>query len=46
MSQRDELEGEIDGKMVALFSRLKQLEDDNVRLEESNETLRKGAEGA
>ena len=41
MVQRDELEGEIDGKMLSLFNRLKQLEDENVRLEQSNETLRK-----
>ena len=36
----DELEGEIDGKMVSLFNRLKQLEDTNLQLEQSNETLK------
>lgn len=34
MAARDELEGEIDGKMVALFNRLKQLEDANLNLEQ------------
>jgi len=43
MSQRDQLEGQIDGKMLALFSRLKSLEDANVRLEQDNEGLREKA---
>eukprot|EP00966_Prymnesium_polylepis_P033737 784163-Prymnesium_polylepis.1 len=34
MAARDDLEGEIDGKMVALFNRLKQLEDANLMLEQ------------
>ena len=40
ISSRDQLEGQIDGKMLALFSRLKSLEDANLRLEQSNEVLR------
>ncbi|KAL1523611.1 hypothetical protein AB1Y20_018547 [Prymnesium parvum] len=45
MAARDELEGEIDGKMVALFNRLKQLEDANLNLEQEKEQL-KGKLGA
>jgi len=40
MAARDDLEGEIDGKMVALFNRLKQLEDANLMLEQDNESLK------
>ena len=40
IGQRDQLEGQIDEKMLALFSRLKSLEDANVKLEQSNEELR------
>lgn len=36
MAARDQLEGEIDGKMVALFNRLKQLEDANLSLEQAS----------
>merc|ERR1719487_2425958 len=36
IGQRDQLEGQINDKMVALFSRLKGLEDANLRLEQSN----------
>ena len=43
ISSRDQLEGQIDGKMLALFSRLKSLEDANLRLEQSNEALRSKA---
>jgi len=43
MSQRDELEGAIDSKMLALFSRLKALEDANIQLEQNNEELRQKA---
>ena len=43
IGQRDQLEGEIDGKMLALFSRLKALEDANLRLEQDNEGLRNRA---
>jgi len=43
IGQRDQLEGQIDGKMLALFSRLKALEDANVRLEQANEGLRQKA---
>ena len=43
MGQRDELEGAIDDKMLALFSRLKALEDANLRLEQNNEELRQKA---
>ena len=39
IGQRDQLEGQIDGKMLALFSRLKSLEDANVKLEQDNEKL-------
>lgn len=34
MAERDQLEGQIDDKMVALFNRLKQLEDANLSLEQ------------
>jgi len=40
IEQRDNLEGEIDSKMVALFNRLKQLEDANLQLEATNEELK------
>ena len=40
IGQRDQLEGQIDEKMLALFSRLKSLEDANVKLEQRNEELR------
>ena len=40
IGQRDQLEGQIDDKMLALFNRLKMLEDANLRLEQSNEMLR------
>ena len=40
IAERDNLEGEIDGKMVALFNRLKQLEDANLMLEQDNEQLK------
>jgi len=39
IGQRDELEGAIDSKMLALFSRLKSLEDANLQLEQKNEEL-------
>jgi len=45
IGSRDQIEGQIDDKMLALFSRLKALEDENLRLEQSNESLRvKGGE--
>ena len=40
IGQRDQLEGAIDDKMLALFSRLKALEDANLRLEQTNEELK------
>jgi len=40
IQQRDSLDGEIDSKMVSLFNRLKQLEDTNLQLEQSNEQLK------
>ena len=40
IGQRDQIEGQIDDKMLALFNRLKMLEDANLRLEQSNEMLR------
>ena len=40
IGERDQLEGKIDDKMLALFGRLKALEDANLRLEQSNEALR------
>ena len=40
IAERYNLEGEIDGKMVALFNRLKQLEDANLMLEQDNEQLK------
>ena len=40
LGQRDQLEGAIDDKMLALFSRLKALEDANLRLEQTNEELK------
>jgi hypothetical protein len=40
IQQRDSLDGEIDSKMVSLFNRLKQLEDTNIQLEQSNEQLK------
>ena len=40
MGARDNLDGQIDSKMLALFQRLKALEDANVRLEGDNEALR------
>ena len=43
IGQRDQLEGQIDGKMLALFGRLQALEDQNLRLEQSNEALRQKA---
>ena len=43
LAQRDELDGEIENKMVALFSRLKQLEDANLQLEQTNEALQSKA---
>merc|ERR1719478_1390674 len=47
IGQRDQLEGQIDDKMLALFGRLKALEDQNLRLEQTNESLRQkaGVEG-
>ena len=46
IGERDQLEGKIDDKMLALFDRLKSLEDANLRLEQSNEALRaKAGEG-
>lgn len=46
LAQRDELDGEIENKMVALFSRLKQLEDANLQLEQTNEALQSKAAAA
>ena len=46
IGQRDELDGKIDGKMLALFNRLKALEDANLKLEVSNEELRAQQETA
>ena len=43
IGQRDEIDGQIDHKMLALFSRLKSLEDANIRLEQNNEELRQKA---
>jgi hypothetical protein len=40
IGQRNQLDGQIDDKMLALFARLKSLEDANLRLEQSNEELR------
>ena len=40
LAQRDELDGEIESKMAALFSRMKRLEDENIQLAETNEVLR------
>ena len=40
IGQRDQLEGAIDDKMLALFSRLKALEDANLRLEQENEEIK------
>ena len=40
IGQRDQLEGQIDDKMLALFARLKALEDANLKLETDNEELR------
>ena len=45
MAERDELEGAIEGKMLALFSRLKQLEDANLQLTTQNEELNARIEG-
>jgi len=39
MKQRDDIDGEIENKMVHLFGRLKQLEDANLQLEQRNESL-------
>jgi len=39
IKERDDLDGEIDAKMAALFGRLKQLEDANLQLEQTNEEL-------
>ena len=39
IAERDNLEGEIDGKMIALFNRLKQLEDANLSLQTAGEEL-------
>ena len=46
MAERDELEGAIEGKMLALFSRLKQLEDANLQLTTQNEELNARIEAA
>ena len=43
IGERDHLEGAIDDKMLALFSRLKALEDANLKLEASNEELKQKA---
>ena len=40
LAQRDELDGEIESKMAALFTRMKRLEDENLQLAETNEVLR------
>jgi hypothetical protein len=40
IQQRDEIDGAIESKMAALFSRLQQLETTNLQLEQSNEELK------
>ena len=45
LAQRDELDGEIESKMAALFSRMKRLEDENIQLAETNEVLRRDNPG-